>query len=74
MRSSRQPQTFDESQVETLGRMKQARWCAAHRLAGWTFRQREAFMTLSYSFQPLRHLTIPRLYCRFIGLVADRRI
>jgi voltage-gated potassium channel Kch len=31
------PQAFDESQVETLGRMEHARWCAERWLAGWTY-------------------------------------
>ncbi len=33
---TRLPRIFDESQVETLGRMEHARWCAERWLAGWT--------------------------------------
>jgi Trk K+ transport system NAD-binding subunit len=31
------PESFDESQVEFLGRMEHARWCAERWLAGWTY-------------------------------------
>jgi len=33
----RLPLTFDDSQVEILGRMEHARWCADRWLAGWTY-------------------------------------
>jgi hypothetical protein len=31
------PNTFDETQIEVLGRMEHARWCAERELAGWTY-------------------------------------
>lgn len=33
----RWPDAFDDAQVETLGRMEHARWCAERWLAGWTY-------------------------------------
>lgn len=31
------PEAFDDAQVEVLGRMEHARWCAERWLAGWTY-------------------------------------
>jgi hypothetical protein len=43
------PQAFDESQVETLGRMEHARWCAERWLAGWTYAPGEKNVALRTS-------------------------